>query len=105
MKITFRRWSTGALAAGLLAFLAGCVATVGGYDSMEGSYGVGYYEPYGHVYGAWPSSYHVAPPRRDRDRDAQIRSPREGSRSPRPAYRPAPPSRGLPSLPSLPRPH
>lgn len=98
MKITLRRGSTVALAGALLAVLASCVS--GPYDgSVDVSYGVGYYEPGGHVYGGWPSRYYVAPPRGDHDRDQHIQSAHEGNRPPQPAYRPAPPNHQAPSLP------
>ena len=74
----------------------GCVATVD--DGRRGGYGVGYYEPYGQPYGGWPSGYHVAPPRGDRDRETQSRPPREKERSRK--YRPAEASRPVSSLPS-----
>ncbi len=96
MKITYRRWAIGALAAALLAVLSGCVATVD--DGRRGGYGVGYYEPYGQPYGGWPSGYHVAPPRGDRDRDTHSSPAREENRSRK--YRPADSSRPVPSLPS-----
>jgi hypothetical protein len=106
MKITYRRWAIGALTAALFAVLSGCIATVGDYDRRgEGGYGVGYYEPYGDVYGGWPSGYHVGPPRGDRARETQSRPARESSRSSKPAYRPAPESRPLPTLPSKRRSH
>ena len=106
MKTTSLRWVTGAFAAALLVAAAGCIATGGYYDDSYGaSYGVGYYEPYGHVYGHWPSNYRVAPPRRDRDRDVRPQTTHPVSRPRPPAYRPAPPTRKLPTLPPQPRRH
>lgn len=96
MKITYRRWAIGALTAALLAVLSGCVATV---DDGRGGYGVGYYEPYGQPYGGWPSGYHVAPPRGDRDRKTHSR-PEARAKTSRKTYRPAESSRPVPSLPS-----
>jgi hypothetical protein len=88
-----RRWPATALAAGLLTVLAsGCVVPGGGYDA---GYGVDYYEPYGIDVGGWGPGYHVAP---FHDRDHRPAAKDEHG-SP-PAYRGAPPSRAIPSLPS-----
>jgi hypothetical protein len=84
------------------AALGGCVVG-GGYDGGGGyeggadvGYGVGFYEPYGYDYGGWGPGYGVGPPRRGFDRPG-----RSGSHpAPHPAYRPASPSRSMPSLPT-----
>ncbi len=105
MRATLRLMSKIVLAAASLAVMAGCVATPGyGGSSIEVGYSVGFYEPAGYVYGDWPSSYHVAPPRPDHDRNAYVGASHPGRSPSRPAYRPAPPSRQLPSLPNRPRP-
>ena len=107
MNITLRPRSKVLLAAASLVVLAACVATPGydGGSSVSVGYSVGFYEPHGYVYGGYPSHYHVAPPPVNRDRDAYVRASHEGARPFQPAYRPAPPSRPAPSLPSRPRPH
>ena len=87
------RWSATALvvvASVLLTF--GCVV-----DGGEPAYGVGYYEPAGVPYGGWGVGYDVAP---FHDRD----HPRFVGAGPPHAFRPAPASRSIPSIPSRPRP-
>jgi hypothetical protein len=83
------------LAAGLtlvLGGLAGCVASVGGYDDayVGGWYGGGIYEPSGYEYGGWGSGYHVGPPR------GGERGGSRGGTSPRGAS----PTRSAPSIPT-----
>ena len=56
--------------------------------------GVDYYEPFGYDYGGWSPGYQVGPPR--------LGIPR-GGRGPDRAYRPPPPGRQMPSIPSGPR--
>jgi len=71
------------------ALLSGCVAPGYGYG---GGYAVDYYEPYGGVYGEWGPGYEVGP-----YRDGG------GHRGPYPgghAYRSAPASHGMPSIPA-----
>jgi len=78
-----------------LAAIAGCV-TDGGYDSgVSVGYGVGFYEPFGYDYGDWGPGYGAGLPRRGYDRGgrANVRP------APHPSYRPAAPSRPMPSLP------
>jgi hypothetical protein len=113
MKTNLRRWVLAVLAIGLIglfAVLTGC-ASSGGYEGEVGVYGVDYYEPYGYNYGHWHPRYHVAPPRRDQERrdrpapvqTAPVQTAPVQSRPSNPAYRPAPPSRPAPSIPSKPR--
>ena len=83
----------------LTLLCSACVVPGDRYASGRISYGVDFYEPYGHDYGSWGPGYMVGPPRgsnrffHDRDR-----------RPSRPTYRPAPPSRPVPSIPTRPRP-
>jgi hypothetical protein len=88
------RWPAAAVMAGMvLVFVAGCVAGGPGYG--DDGFGVGYYEPYGVDYGGWDGGYRVGPVHGDRfHRDV-------GGVRPGPhAYRAAPASRPMPSLPS-----
>jgi len=96
MNIFFLRWSALAIEVGMLTVLsAGCVLSGGvGYDD-GGVVGAAYYEPAGVVYGGWGPGYRVAPYRGDGHRTTG-----EGGRAPVHAYRPAPASRTMPSLPS-----
>jgi hypothetical protein len=107
MKTTLRQRSTAVLAAASLAFLAGCWASLGDNGGVGVGvavpYGVDLYEPSGYEYGRWPSTYYVAPPRVYRDHDDH-RVSRDRNRAQKPAFRPAPHSRPVPSLPSRPRP-
>jgi hypothetical protein len=76
--------------------LAGCVAD-GGYDGgVDVGYDVGFYEPFGYEYGGWGPGYRVGPPRRGFDRG---RGDVHGG-APHSSYRPAAPSRSMPSLPT-----
>jgi hypothetical protein len=99
MSIVLRLLAASALGIVLLTFLSACVVPGGGYEGSVGVYGVSYYEPAGHEYGGWAPGYHVGPPRGgdphpDRGRDqASAR-----------AYRPAPASRPVPSIPTRSRP-
>ncbi|MFI5304277.1 MAG: hypothetical protein ACHQYP_05710 [Nitrospiria bacterium] len=96
MNYLFFRWPIIAFVFGTLAvILAGCIVSGGyGYDN-GGGIGVDYYEPYGVYYGGWGPGYRVAP-----FRDGDRRLIREGGRGSAHAYRPAPASRSMPSLPS-----
>ncbi len=115
MKTTLLDGAIVVLAAAALAGVAGCFATVGDDGGsvgvgVGGSYNVGLYEPSGYEYGHWPSTYYVAPPRGDHDRGDHDRGDRDRGGSVRnraatPAYRPAPQSRPVPSLPSRRRSH
>jgi hypothetical protein len=95
MKL-LRGWLAVALAAALLTVLQGCVVGGGGYydDGAEVSYGADFYEPYGYDYGGWGPGYRVGP-----FRGGDHRPDRGGGRG-APAYRPAAPSRSMPSIPS-----
>jgi hypothetical protein len=78
------------------AAIAGCVAD-GGYDGgVDVGYDVGFYEPFGYEYGGWGPGYRVGPPRRGFDRG---RGDVHGG-TPHSSYRPAAPSRSMPSLPT-----
>jgi hypothetical protein len=90
MNIAHRRWLVSTL--GLLSLLGLSACLVG----RGGGYVGGVYEPSGYEYGGWGSGYHVAPPR-DGDRR------REQSTSH--VYRPAPPDRRTPKIPTRPRDH
>jgi hypothetical protein len=95
MNIKHERWMVGALGLLLLAGLCACIATGPGYDGgVSVGYVGGYYEPYGSDYGGWGPGSHVAPPRGGERRSVQSSTH---------AYRPAPPSRSTPSLPTRPR--
>jgi hypothetical protein len=97
MRIPSARRAALAFAVGLSTVLSsGCAVTGGGYGYDEGGYGVGYYEPIGVDYGGWGSGYRVAPNRGGGDR----RADGGGGRSAPHAYRSAPASHAMPSLPS-----
>lgn len=79
----------------VLLLAAGCVAD-GGYGyppAVSVGVGLDYYEPWGFDYGGWGPRYHVGPPR-------------EGMRPHGDAtghgFRPAPPGRAMPSIPTMP---
>lgn len=93
------RWSTIAFVIGLLTLLtSGCVVTGDGYGDgyYGGGVGVGldYYEPYNAYYGGWGPTYRVGP-----FHDGGYH-PDRGSRLPPHAYRSAPSSHSMPSIPS-----
>jgi hypothetical protein len=95
MSVLAGRRSLRGLIALLFAVAAGCVAG-GGYDGgVDVGYGVGFYDAGGYDYGGWGPGYGVGPPRRGFDRG---RAGHGGA--PHTAYRPAAPSRSMPSLPS-----
>lgn len=96
MNTLLLRWTSLAFVVGTLTvFSAGCVVSGGyGYD-YGGGYGVPYYEPYGVYYGGWGPAYQVAP-FRGVDHRLGDRRGRESAH----AYRSAPASRAMPSLPS-----
>lgn len=83
MKTIPRRWRVSALGLLLLAVLSACAVTGAGYVG-------GVYESDYDVVG-WRHGYHVGPPRGGERRPEHV-SPR--------AYRPAPPTRSVPSIPS-----
>jgi len=65
--------------------------------------GLNYYEPYGTVYGGWGPGYYVGPYRNGGNRrndNRYRRSGHEGGHSSEHAYRSAPASRPMPSIPS-----
>jgi hypothetical protein len=95
MNAPASRRSIRGLIALLLAAIAGCVAG-GGYDGgVDVGYGVDFYDAGGYDYGGWGPGYGVGPPRRGFDRGRP-----DGRGAPHTAYRPASPSRSMPSLPS-----
>jgi hypothetical protein len=80
----------------LMVLLAGCILPGGGvgYDD-GGGIGAAYYEPFGVEYGGWGPGYQVAP-----FRGGGHRPTGGGGHSSAHAYRSAPASRSMPSLPS-----
>lgn len=78
----------------LTVLLFGCLVPEGGYYA-GGDIGVSYYEPPVVVYGSWGPDYHVAP-----YRDGEHRPTYGGGHEPARAYRPAPVSHSIPSIPS-----
>jgi hypothetical protein len=96
-RARFRWTATASVVAVAVALSSGCVVTDGGYNYAGAAYGVGYYEPSGIYYGGWGPGYDVAPYRRGYP-------VRYGGRPPPHAYRPAPASRAMPSIPTGARP-
>jgi hypothetical protein len=96
MKIVLH-WPIVGLAAGMFTVLSGCFVTTGRYGGAVDVYGVDYFEPSGYDYHGWGPAYHVAPPRGDRD--DHDRPAHAENRQAQPAYRPASPSRPVPSIP------
>ena len=90
MNIVARRWSVRALGFLLLTVLYACLVPDAGYVG-------GVYEPPGYVYGSWGPGYHVGPPPRGGERRPERASPRP--------YRPPPPDRRAPSIPTRPHGH
>jgi hypothetical protein len=87
----------GALGLLLLTALHGCVVGGGGYyqgGDAEVTYGADFYEPFGYEYGGWGPGYFVGPPR---DAEHHHGHGHFGGSSP---YRPAEPSRSMPSIPT-----
>jgi hypothetical protein len=82
---------------------SGCAVTGDGYAYGNGygydnnpQFGMDYYEPYGGAYGEWGPGYRVGP-----FHEGGHHWERGGGARPSPhAYRPAPPSRAVPSIPS-----
>jgi hypothetical protein len=87
MKIVARRWVVRAFGILLTTVLYACLVPDGGYVG-------GAYVSSGYDYDGWGPGYHVAPPRHGERR--------QNGPPPR-AYRPAPPNRPAPSIPT--RPH
>jgi len=86
----------------LTVLLSGCVLTGGeyGYYDDGGDIGVTYYEPSVVEYGGWGPSYQVAPFRGDEHRhDVEHHTTSGGGHAER-AYRSAPASHSMPSIPS-----
>jgi hypothetical protein len=95
MNILLLRWSALSFVVGTFTVLtAGCVLYDSGYYD-DGGADAAYYEPYGVVYGGWGPGYHVAPYRGEGHRPSG-----GNSHAPAHAYRSAPASRSMPSLPS-----
>jgi hypothetical protein len=95
-----KRWRAGTLGLAVATLLQACVAGGGGYyegGGAEVNYSADFYEPYGYEYGGWGPGYWVGPPRRG-DHRPERGTDRGGGGAP--AYRPAAPSRAMPSLPS-----
>jgi hypothetical protein len=99
VSVPHRRWPAAFAVIGLLAMApAGCAVDGAGYSGgySDGyGYGADYYEPYGYSYGGWGSGYYVGPYRTGGRRDDF-----DGRRSGAHAYRSAPASHGMPSIPS-----
>lgn len=96
MNILVLRWSAIAFMIGLFTvILSGCIVPGDGYGySGNVDVGVDYYQPIG-VYGGWGPGYNVGPYR------GGVHGPeRGGGQSYGHAYRPAPASRPMPSIPS-----
>jgi hypothetical protein len=100
MNTSSLRSTTIALAVALFtAFSSGCAVTGDGYGyGYDGNVDVGldYYEPYGGYYGGWGPGYRVGPYREGGDH----RPDQGGGHAPPHAYRPAPASHSMPSIPS-----
>ena len=97
MNISRSPWPAAFLVIGLVSgLLSACVVSDGGYG-YDGGAGIGmdYYEPYGAVYGGWAPGYHVGPVR-----DGDHRPDHGGGQSATHAFRSAPTSHSLPSIPS-----
>jgi hypothetical protein len=95
MTSPFSRHRTTAFALGLLMVLAsGCTIAGGGYGYDDGI-GLDYYEPSDGVYGGWGPNYRVGPLR-----DGGHFAGRGGGRPGPHAYRAAPASHAMPSIPS-----
>lgn len=98
MNISLLRCSAITLVIGLFTVLSSsCAVTGGGYGYDGGGVGIGlgYYEPYGGDYGGWGSDYRVGP-----YRGGGRRSDRGNGRPTQHAYRSAPASHSVPSIPS-----
>ena len=100
MNILLLRWSVRSFVVGsLTVLLAGCVLSDGGYGygyDDGGGFGATYYEQsYGADYGGWGPGYQVAPYRGGGHRPSG-----GGGHAPAHAYRSAPASRSMPSLPA-----
>lgn len=102
MNSLFLRWPVTAFAIGLFALLlAGCVTGGYGYGATPG-YDLGYYGgPSVANYGGWRPGYQVAPYHNGGYHPVYHGGPAPAVH----AYRPAPPSRPMPSIPTASRGH
>lgn len=90
--MTILRWSAAICFFGILAaFYSGCIVSGGYGEAVD----VDYYEPVGVYVGGWGPDYLVGP-----YRDHGHRIGRDGGRPSGHAYRPAPASHSIPSLPA-----
>lgn len=92
------RWSAIAFVIGLFTLLlSGCAVYGDGYGYYEDGVGIGlnYYEPYGSYYGGWEPGYRVGP-----IPGGNYRSARGAGRPAPHAYKSAPATRSIPSIPS-----
>lgn len=85
----------------LMTMVVGCVAE--GYYGGGPGYDLGYYGGYGVDYGVWGPTYGVAPFYRARSYDHYRGGFAYGGRAGTHAFRSAPGSRPMPSIPSAPR--
>jgi hypothetical protein len=93
------RWSAVALLSGtFLVLSSGCVATADGDYGANVNVGIGldYYDQFGYDYGSWGPDYAVGPYRGGGDRPRRG-DPHGGHESH--GFRPAAPSRAMPSIP------
>jgi len=97
MNLTLSAWRLALLAGAVPLLVSACVAYGGPATQYEVGVeaGPGYYEPYGFDYGGWGGDYRVAP-YRDGMRGGQRGGADHGAR----AFRAAPSSRAMPSIPS-----
>lgn len=99
MTACFFRWPTTIVTVGLFSLaVSGCVVPGGGYGYGP-SFGLGYYEPSRVEYGGWGAGYDVGPVH-----GGQVYQYRGSGHATQRAYRPAPASRPVPSIPSRTRP-
>ena len=93
------RWLALAFVLCTLKFLLyGCIFPGGGYGYdgyNDGGIGAAYYEPFGFDYGGWGPGYQVAPYRGGDHRPVSV-----GTHASARAYRSAPASHSMPSIPS-----
>jgi hypothetical protein len=99
-RARFRAAATASVVGVATVLSYGCVVTDGGYGYGGAAYGLGYYEPAGIPYGGWGPAYEVAPFRRGDHYPERY----GGGRPPPHAYRAAPASRAMPSIPTGARP-
>lgn len=100
MKSLNLRWPAAAL---LVAMSGGCAVSDGGYG-YDGGYGnnvgigAGYYQPFDGNYGGWEPGYNVGPFRGGERRGGDV--DRRGGQPPQRAFRSAPASHPMPSIPA-----